>query len=106
MMHLLSENSDGLFHGAIVQSSGIRVGNFASNDTIDAVSLCEKVVRNIGCSVGNGVSTDETLRCLRNKPVARLIGPATDYESIGGFPWQVGNQLEILHTASHSSQTT
>ena len=54
----------------------------------DAVSQCEGVVRSIGCSVGNGVSTDETLRCLRQKPLTELIGPATDYASIGGFPWQ------------------
>ena len=87
MMHLLSEGSEGLFHRAIVQSSGYPFGDLATNDTFDAVALCEKVVRNVGCSVGNGVSTDETLRCLRHKPASKLVAAATDFSAIRGFPW-------------------
>ena len=89
MMHLLSEGSEGLFHRAIVQSSGYTFGDLATNDTFDAVALCEKVVRNVGCSVGDGVSTDETLRCLRHTPASKLVAAATNMKMAAVLMWMV-----------------
>ena len=51
------------------------------------MSLCANVFKAVGCPKGSGMSTHETLKCLRSRSLSRLFKHATDYGAIGGFPW-------------------